>query len=1153
MRSRGLSRTVIMHHRAFIYAFLASLTILGIEANAGKPASREETLEFFERKIRPIFAAHCWNCHTADAGAKGGLDLGSREKALMGGDRGAAILPGRPADSFLITAVRRLDNLEMPPDHALTSEQVQSFEQWIENGAAWPDERVGDAKDSPWSLKPVVDYLPPNVHDQDWPRTPVDRFVLAKLEENGLRPAPPADRRTLLRRAYFDLIGLPPTPEQIRAFLEDDAPDAFAKVVDELLANPAYGERWGRHWLDLVRFAETNGFEYDTPKPHAFQYRDYVIEAFNEDLPYDQFLREFLAGDLLPRQRLSADGKRLASAIGTHALWFQEILQFPVDWPLARAEEVENQIDVLCKSTLGLTVACARCHDHKFDPISTADYYSLAGSLMSTECVVRCVDSSAVVQESESILVNIRAVDDKIQALRAKALHSASSANHRLHEARLISRYLLATRELVAVGAGEDAARIEQAAARHGISAVKLRQWLARLTQGAENDSIFRPWLELSKCADDVFDYRRQAMARRCLQANSRPPFLFRRPYRVLADFEGDDFGDWTVEGRAFGSGPEKYPPVGTVGMIGHGVASSYRGTSGGTGRLTSPKFPLVGPVNLLAFRIAGGAHAGKTCVNLIVNDQSLVYELTHSVTGENNLAFRDVFLPLAPAISLTKGVTLSVDIVDESEEEWGFILVDDIRLIDGLSEHELRDEKLDFTNPIIASMLSELAPMSPARCAKAHQEAILAALLAWQIEVDAIAAFGRDAPPWSETLFNLANVLSDTGQRELAHWALRDDSLLLDQTEGEMHLSDADRAQLASLRDEKSAWEKRLPSSSFAMTCKDSDPRDVEIQKKGNPHTLGSTVPRGYLQALRKAESPPATGSGRLQIADWIASNDNPLTARVFVNRIWQHYFGNGIVRTLDDFGTRGEPPTHPELLDYLASTFMNGGWSIKSMHRLIVLSSLYQQSSSCSDTATSLDPDNRWLHHMPPRRLDAECIRDSMLFISRRLDGTMFGPSVPVAFPTKPSQPQPSPLAGNDARPRRSIYLAVQRNVADPFLSAFDFPKPTTCIGKRSNPLVASQSLFLLNNIFVRQQAAHWGDAIADTRFSDDDRVRAMFVQAFARTPTDAELTAGLSFVHNQTTHFRMSFDEKMSSRNAWRDFAHVLFNLPEFLFVQ
>jgi cytochrome c553 len=872
---------------------------------AGSPSP--EQIEFFEKRVRPVLAAQCFACHgRASIPPMGGLRLDTREMLLHGGKHGPAILPGDPDNSALLKAVSYREELKMPPAGKLTDEQIADLAAWIKMGAPEPAVLDPAPGDKFWAFQPVRKPAVPAVKHVDWVQSPVDAFVLAKLEAGGLPAPPPVNRRALIRRATFDLTGLPPSPAEVDAFLADNSPGAFRRLVERLLASPSYGERWARHWLDLVRFAETNGHEFDNDKLDPWRYRDYVIRAFNQDLPYDQFAREHIAGDLLPQKRRSLDGSILESPLGTTFFWFGEVLNSATDSAKSRADQVDNQIDVMSKTFQGLTVSCARCHNHKFDPIPSADYYALAGVMHSTDL------REAVIDSPERTA--------KINALRK---------------------------------------RIEG---------------LARPQNAPLATVHYRP-------EDNVF-----------------------------ADFaQGTTFNGWTTEGAAFGDRP-----------LG-GMASSFAaGSDRFVGTLTSPKFRTTKKL-YLHIRVSGSAAPKDLAERGSLRFTSVCdgYKGQHIVpSGSETPEWRTLTL------TLERERICYFEIVDRSRD--GHIAVD----------------------KIVFSDLKTPPPTDPAPAAV---------------------------------------------------------------IDGSVSVEDIDA---------------EIPQSAFAMVAADYEPHNVRVHIRGNHNTLGEEAPRRYLQAVSGEQQPPIlSGSGRLYLADCMTSPTNPLTARVMVNRIWKHHFGEGIVKSVDNFGAMGDRPSNPALLDYLAARFVEEGWSIKAMHRLIVLSSAYQAQS------------------VPPRRLEAEAIRDSILAVAGQLDSTLYGPSVPPyisRYQDGRGKPTTGPL---DGKRRRSIYIQARRNFLTPLLLVFDYPLPISTIGARSVSNVPSQALLFMNNEFIANEAAEFAKAALSASVSPRQRIVWMYRNAFARPPEPSEVASIERFVQSRSG----------SEEQIWAAIAQVLFCTPEFIYVQ
>lgn len=775
--------------------------------------------EFFERKVRPVLAENCFECHRA--GAKkvgGGLLLDSRAGVMKGGDGGPVITPGDPEASLLIQAIRHTDpSLTMPPKSKLSPEEIANLETWVRMGA--PDPRTADtvalvkarsvidwnqAREW-WSFRPLQAPPAPPVKEETWPRNDLDRFILNRLEKENLPPSADAEKGPLLRRATFDLTGLPPSPAEVEAFLADSSPDAFEKVVERLLASPAYGERWGRHWLDVVRYADTAGDNSDFPIPQMHRYRDWVIQAFNRDLPYDQFIRQQLAGDLMPGENTSETHDRLiATGYIANARRFGSRVE---DYP--QHLTIEDTIDNVGRSFLGLTLGCARCHDHKFDPIPSSDYYALYGIFQST-------------------------------------------------------RY----------------------------------PW---------------PGIELEQKQRDLV--------------------------------------------------------------------------------------PLVEPSRL----------AEAEALRNTYDNQK-------------------------------RGLEKKVQKLKDSLKEFS------------------GDEKKKVEAQIK------------------------------QAELDA-KEFVRQGLPFQQA------------------YAVAEASPL----------------------------------------------KDAAIQMKGDPAKPGDLVPRGFLTVLGGQKLPATSrSSGRRELADWIATPTNPLVARVMVNRIWLHHFGKGLVTTPNDFGHQGKPPTHPELLEWLAARFIASGWSIKSMHRVIMLSHTYRLQSARSEPAVERDPGNELLSSFPRRRLDAESIRDSLLAVAGTLER-----STPGAHPF-PDQSewkftQHNPFKAVYDSKHRSVYLMTQRIQRHPYLSIFDGADPSASTPVRGTSTTPLQALFLLNDKFVHDQSQAFAARIAQASDSDPTRLAFAYQVALGRKPDADETARGLEFLQQARTALASrGTAHNSTNEEIWRPLARVLLRLNEFVYV-
>jgi hypothetical protein len=920
-------------------------------------------------------------------------------------------------------------------------------------GAPWPAaaaERPGAGKERFdlherarfWSFQALKAVPPPAVQQRDWPCSPLDAFVLARLEAAGSRPAPAADKRTLIRRLSFDLLGLPPAPAEVDAFLADDSPDAYERLVDRLLASPHYGERWGRHWLDLVRYAETCGHEFDADLPDAWRYRDYVIRAFNDDLPYDRFVVEHVAGDLLPRPRYHpADGTN-ESIVATGFWFLGEAKHSPVDVRADQADRIDNQLDVFGKTFLGLTVACARCHDHKFDPIPQADYYALCGYLRSSRYQQAFLDRP---ERSAPLL-------RRLTGLRAEA-------------------------DALAVA----------------VSANALRGQLEGLVDGVRSGRVRLPdsWLQPAPAA--------QAAG------------------TVFADFARDGFRGWYVTGQAFGDGPAQgivqragVPPVQRV--VGPGWADSRFPSGVLQGALRSPTFTLQ------TKRIWYHAAGREARINLIVDGYQHIRDPIYG--GLTVRLKSDEPRWLAQDVGMWTGHRAYIEILDDGP---GYAVVDRIVFRDDGPPEEP-------ANPLLAPLVQDAAPAAPDALARKVQPLCQEIVAQWR--TGAL----RTAPDAGHRIAILNELLQGDWLRPLSAAPDAEHARRL--------------ARLEALREQIRTLEASLPAPRRAMALADGTGENEHLFIRGNHKNLGDEVPRRFLEVLAGTGQPaPRQGSGRLELAERLVHPSNPLLPRVLVNRLWQHHFGEGIVRSPDSFGALGTPPTHPELLDYLATEFVRRGWSVKELHRLMLLSSTFRMASRGDPAAERQDPENKLLHRMPVRRLEAEAIRDAMLCVSGRMERTLYGPGVPTYLtPFMLGRGRPEQSGPLDGAGRRSVYLAVRRNFLTPMFLAFDYPTPFTTIGRRSVSNVPAQALTLMNNPFVVQQAERWARRVlAEPAANGDERLTRLYLLAFGRPPSEDEVRDARGFLEEQGRQYDGPADVRV-----WADLCHVLLNVKEFIFV-
>ena len=1011
--------------RLFLILFLIHgfLCAAGTSTQAKEQSPSPEHLEFFERDVRPLLATHCYECHSTQAKrVEANLLLDSRSSHLRGGDSGAAVIPGDASASLLIEAVH-YDSYEMPPKGKLSDEDIQTLTRWVDIGAPWPNEPaptketvqefdLENRKANFWVWQPIQTPEVPPIHNADWVNNDIDYFILSQLEQAHIKPSRDAERTAVLRRLYFDLIGLPPTADEVKAFIQNKNSQATEHVVDQLLESPHFGERWGRHWLDIVRYAESRGHEFDNDTPNAFQYRDYVIRALNADVPYDQFVREHIAGDLLTNPRLHPKDKFNESVLGTGFWFLGEWVHSPVDIRKDEADRFDNMIDVFSKTFLGVTVACARCHDHKYDAISTADYYSLSGFLQSSD--YRQVRFETMEQNRKT-------------AIELAEINTS-------HQRQI--RKLLESRDI-----------------RAPDNAPKLND------DSLLEDSVLFDYSNLShdEFLQDGFIF---GLSPR----RAGEPYLDSATGHLKISTFGAAVNDplW--------NGLESI----TEGSIQNQSVLTKIPKSGRT--LRSPTFELKdGEVHCL---VEGTGH-----IVACVDSHRLVAGPLHQQTV---VRFKEGQRWVRLNLDRYVGHRVHLEFIPEANKQIAVRLA-----VQGLSKNELAALKERLNN-------------------------------------------------------------SDRKYEEYAKTA---EAILNDDTQTEPDLSTCDI--VASWKGEREQLASRIVRPSrLALSMMDGTGEDDRILIRGNSAKPGQIEPRHFLTAISGDKPLPIQkGSGRLQLAELVNDPTNPLTSRVIVNRIWHHLMGRGIVPTTDDFGFLGQRPTHPRLLDHLAMRFLQGGRSIKSMIKYIVLSRTYQMSSHANQRAKQLDPNNLLWHHRPPRRLQGEAIRDSLLTLSGRLDTTAFGPPVPIhltSFMNGRGRPKKSGSLDGDGR--RSIYISVRRNFLSPFMLAFDTPTPFSSMGRRNVSNVPAQPLILLNDPLVVELADDWSKQaakkITGTGFdAASKRIEWMYLSAFGRYPTEQETATSIAFLSSKTSDNKAyDFDD-----TCWSELAHALVNTKEFIFLR
>lgn len=1070
--------------------------------------------ELFESRIRPVLATKCYGCHGADK-QFGNLRLDSRERILRGGHSGPAAVVGKPRESLLIKAVNH-DGLKMPLGGKLKAEEIAALEKWVETGLLWSEEKnvqlaAGDRGfyekliREHWAFQPVK--TPPI--PQGSSANPIDRFISAKLRESGIAMAAPADRHILARRASYVLTGLPPTREQFHDFLNDRSSSAYERYIDKLIASPQFGERWARHWMDVVRFAETYGYEWNYEIHSAWRYRDYLIRAFNTDVPFDQFIREHIAGDLLPNPRTRDNGRWNESVLATAFYRLGEMGHDNCNqFPEIRTDVVDNQIDTLTKAFQGLTVSCARCHDHKIDPIPTEDYYALYGVLNSSRPVTRTIDLHG---PDEAVRSKLYELKSQIRKTLASAWLQESAELQRLLEAAIAWEKDLP--EAMETAQGLDRYRISQ-----------IRKLLQRSNVDM-SDPLYPVAEWIQKPAEDTW---RKLATEFAEEAAKRTRFNTEK-FVVFADFRKEVPPDWTGDGWGYRTGRSKDGDFAVAGEGGDGITAIYPAgvftnllSEKLNGVLRSPMLPK--DKKFLTLEVAGG----KLGAYRLIMDCCVIGE-DHQLLKNPGVRWLRTSTKSDQPLPTYLEFSTKSDNPRLPERPEKFKGLDDDQLVSprsfwGVTRVWAHDEEVE-PKPELSHMNRLLQGAPP----RTTQE--LGGRFAGIVQ-DAIRA-------WSE----------DRASAEDVVWL---DWLIQNQfVTNSRNLT----AELRALTDEYRKAEAGLADPAVVYSMADVDRgKDFPILIGGQAKSPGQMAKRHYLSLMpaRLRQLNPDQ-SGRLQMADAIANRDNPLTSRVIVNRVWHYTFGRGLVATTDNFGRYGESPTHPELLDYLASRFMDEGWSVKKLVRLMVLSDTFRQSSQAEAQATASDPQNARWHRYPVRRLEAEAVRDAILSVSGTIDLKLFGPSVqPYRDTAKPYRRLfQGPLDGDG---RRSIYLKVTRMEGTRFLDTFDFPQPMQPRGNRDITNVPSQSLALLNDPFVVGQAKAWAERLVVRR---DDAVNArlasMFETALGRSASSEEMSRMSALVKSLADKHSVAAADVLSSTAVWKDVAHTFFNMKEFIYVR
>jgi hypothetical protein len=1272
-----IARKLVAILAFFSSVVYAELPVFSQEDPAGASSvnaeQQRENDQFFEARIRPILVETCLPCHN-EIKSSGSLQLSSRELLMQGGDSGMVLREGHAAESLLIQAIRRDEGVSpMPPEKSksLRPDQIADFTTWVEQGAHWPTSTPKFVTKSHWSFQSLTDPSIPPAKDPTWIRNAIDAFILARQEAVGAVPAKQADKRTLIRRATYDLTGLPPTVEEIDAFLADESPTAWEKVIQRLLESKAYGEKWGRHWLDVVRYADTAGETADYPVPTAWKYRNYVIKSFNDDKPYNDFVREQIAGDIIGQNLSPHEYGQCVAATGYVAV----SRRFGFDSENYHHLTIQDTLDTMGQSILGLSLGCARCHDHKFDPVTMRDYYALYGIFSSSryafpgseqkprvrslmpmmppteanrrwrqhrsriaELVSKLQARSVAVPNavlgsisdidgdfelqapaaggSKGVLVPPWNYDGNIEVSTSAqspfrnlfpkgnvgALVPSQAVQYRIDQALYPIRDSATTEKLYVnvdfrVLPGDDQQRSSHRiilGSHRGDPCITVdinRHRLAFLH--AEAEVFSQPieadrWYNLTIAID--------------LKAKTIQPTLATdTSVTSLASLATNPTWDEKIGWVTFTAkltDSTAYPaiaydqfaidedPILPPQAAGQMSESSTENLVALQSKLAS----LVGIEGHFDFQKAGTGPAtpwnsGPNSVVQISTEAQSPFE-NHYERGGLGIfmpnrgdydGFGCTFPDFVPGSNGTLHVSFdfnSSDVTQGGDGSWRYYLGHGPGVSAAVelffNGHHFYHRSGDNRDPV-----TEIAPGT-------WYQVQLKLDLSQRTYSGELNSADRKVPFSGQFASNWDGAIDYTFIDSYGHIggvrpALKADNFVITpasiatfetkRTEEEwiafrqsLSTASALRERIAKLQNESTRLSEELNRlliegpfpMAYAIT--EGTPLDSKIQKRGEPEQLGDEVPRGFIAVLAgEVDLAQQPGSGRLPLANWLVDQNNPLTARVMVNRIWQYHFGQGLVRTPNDFGVRGELPSHPELLDFLASRFIEQGWSIKAMHRLIMQSSTYQQSSTMSpamqELATQQDLTKLYVHYQR-RRLSAEEIRDSMLAISGRLDRTM-GEGHPFPSPISWGYSQHGPYNAVYDHEIRSVYLMVQRIKRHPFLALFDGADPNTSTAVRLGTTVPTQSLYFLNDPFVHQQADAWRDRLLGERGDFQQGVRLAHLEATG-LPADDKLILLAQRFQNRYQQELSGTSEAEANKLILAAYLRTLYSSNAFLYV-
>ena len=1236
------------------FLFIVSLAYLPFCTNAysqEEPEFDAAGLKFFESKIRPLLIQHCYECHSSNADEyEGGLSVESRAALLKGGDSGAAIVPFKPSESWLMAAIEYSDDFyQMPPESKLPPEVIAVFKKWIEMGAPDPRQAVASSNTAPrvidfeqsrkfWAFKTPQRPALPSVKNKAWVSNAIDTFILSELERSELTPAIAADRRTLIRRVTFDLTGLPPTVTEINEFLADTSPLAYESLVERLLASPRYGERWGRKWLDVARYADSNGLDENLAYVNAFRYRDYVVRAWNQDLSFADFLQQQLAGDLLDPQQDASPQERLDRLTATGFLSIGPKMLACDDGQKMEMDIIDEQLDTMSRAFMGLTMGCARCHDHKFDPIASKDYYALASIFKSTKTMenfnvvakwheypLDTPETKAALEKHNS---DVKELDDELAAIQIEARQTLRESQQ-----RLLSKYLISASKFVSVNSKPiaDGHNVIGNFIRDGIAVENSIAWEAekfqRGTLQAETTNygkgvgvlLYQGFAEYDVEIEDAGDYQLEL---RYAAVDSRPMVLTINGTVVDSDIAAHTTGTWFADSQTWfvegiyalqagnnviriarEEGPVPHvdkillvkatptsnledltavladTPVTEVdglllqeaeeyarGSIGK-IPPIVQNTSGTSTFLNYAEYDFeitaAGNYRLEWLYTQAESRGGKLFVDGHLVDSDAANAVTGSFQSsevkwfvggvfqfaEGKHTLRWQRLGTTPHFDKIALIPTPDDVTYHSGgDQKSLAEIEVVAAEQGLQTEYLR-QWVDFLLMAVSQRDEHLAGFLLRD--RGEQQVAFAQLgNAAEQQLVTILSAVDDA---SDTI---SEIEDDSALQWIVTKAIAADGPFRDPQEIDKLVSEKSQQAIAAIVKSKATLATAQPMVGKAMGVTEGKIEDLPIHIRGNYLTLGEPTQRGFLEVVDQVSDVliPAEASGRMQLAQWLTDAQHPLTSRVFVNRLWLWHFGNGLQRSPDNFGLLGQRPTNQSLLDWLAVEFIEQGWSIKQMHRLMLLSSTYQMSSTFDSQANTKDPENRLWWRFNRRRLDAEEVRDALLTVGDNLDLQMYGqllPNTDRAYVTGTG----SKRTTYDFN-RRSVYLPILRSALYNVFIAFDFADPSVIQGQRKNTVVTPQALFMMNSKLVQDEASRLAQRVLqDDIKTNAERINALHEIVYGRVATSEDIDKCNQFLQRYRELSVQDMDDNASAAAElviWQGLCRVLLAANEFAYL-